>query len=143
MDSLLKRSVKIVKVFGPEHDFRGNTSNGAKLWDEMDKATDPDFTWDDNCSVCTNDRWGKWMANQLTCRLKKFKMKRYEPALLWVWFGELRLVALRRSGKISIGWMIELHRAYPYKDTFFYRGQSTQKGGNRPAGIDLCCRDVR
>ncbi|ACU59613.1 exo-beta-N-acetylmuramidase NamZ family protein [Chitinophaga pinensis] len=39
VDSLLKRGVKIVKVFGPEHGFRGNASNGAKVKDEKDAAT--------------------------------------------------------------------------------------------------------
>ncbi|MBW8683862.1 exo-beta-N-acetylmuramidase NamZ family protein [Chitinophaga rhizophila] len=39
VDSLLKKGVKIVKVFGPEHGFRGNASNGAKVKDEKDAAT--------------------------------------------------------------------------------------------------------
>ncbi|SFN32393.1 Uncharacterized conserved protein YbbC, DUF1343 family [Chitinophaga sp. YR627] len=39
VDSLLKRGIKIVKVFGPEHGFRGNASNGAKVKDEKDAAT--------------------------------------------------------------------------------------------------------
>jgi uncharacterized protein YbbC (DUF1343 family) len=39
VDSLLKRGVQIVKVFGPEHGFRGNASNGAKVADEKDPAT--------------------------------------------------------------------------------------------------------
>ncbi|GAB3800155.1 DUF1343 domain-containing protein [Spirosoma humi] len=39
VDSLLSRGVKIVKVFGPEHGFRGNASNGAKVNDEVDAKT--------------------------------------------------------------------------------------------------------
>jgi uncharacterized protein YbbC (DUF1343 family) len=38
-DSLLKRGINIVKVFGPEHGFRGNASNGATVADEKDPAT--------------------------------------------------------------------------------------------------------
>lgn len=36
MDSL---GINIVKVFGPEHGFRGNASNGAKVGDEVDSKT--------------------------------------------------------------------------------------------------------
>ena len=39
VDSLMKRGINIVKVFGPEHGFRGNASNGAKVADENDPAT--------------------------------------------------------------------------------------------------------
>ena len=39
VDSLMKRGVHMVKVFGPEHGFRGNASNGAKVADEKDSAT--------------------------------------------------------------------------------------------------------
>lgn len=39
VDSLLELGVNIVKVFGPEHGFRGNASNGAKVSDEVDKQT--------------------------------------------------------------------------------------------------------
>jgi len=39
VDSLLKRGVQIVKVFGPEHGFRGNASAGVKVQDEIDAAT--------------------------------------------------------------------------------------------------------
>lgn len=39
VDSLLARGIKIVKVFGPEHGFRGNASAGAKVNDETDPAT--------------------------------------------------------------------------------------------------------
>ena len=39
VDSLLSRGVKIVKVFGPEHGFRGNVSAGEKVSDEIDKET--------------------------------------------------------------------------------------------------------
>ncbi|MDQ3291978.1 MAG: DUF1343 domain-containing protein, partial [Bacteroidota bacterium] len=38
-DSLLALGVKIQKVFGPEHGFRGNASNGAKVQDEVDAKT--------------------------------------------------------------------------------------------------------
>lgn len=39
VDSLPQRGVQIVKVFGPEHGFRGNASNGTKVADERDPAT--------------------------------------------------------------------------------------------------------
>ncbi len=39
VDSLQKRGVNIVKVFGPEHGFRGNASAGVKVADEMDPTT--------------------------------------------------------------------------------------------------------
>jgi uncharacterized protein YbbC (DUF1343 family) len=39
VDSLLALGVKIKKVFGPEHGFRGNASNGAKVDDNVDTKT--------------------------------------------------------------------------------------------------------
>ena len=39
VDSLLKRGIRIVKVFGPEHGFRGNASAGVSVGDEKDAAT--------------------------------------------------------------------------------------------------------
>lgn len=39
VDSLLSLGVNIVKVFGPEHGFRGNASAGVKVKDEKDPAT--------------------------------------------------------------------------------------------------------
>jgi uncharacterized protein YbbC (DUF1343 family) len=39
VDSLLHRGVRIVKVFGPEHGFRGNASNGATVADSYDPLT--------------------------------------------------------------------------------------------------------
>jgi uncharacterized protein YbbC (DUF1343 family) len=39
VDSLYKLGVKITKIFGPEHGFRGNASNGAKVDDSVDPAT--------------------------------------------------------------------------------------------------------
>ncbi|MCF2442833.1 DUF1343 domain-containing protein [Dyadobacter sp. CY345] len=39
VDSLLALGVNIVKIFGPEHGFRGNASNGAKVSDEKDPKT--------------------------------------------------------------------------------------------------------
>jgi uncharacterized protein YbbC (DUF1343 family) len=39
VDSLIKRGITIVKIFGPEHGFRGNASNGDKVNDEKDAAT--------------------------------------------------------------------------------------------------------
>lgn len=39
VDSLKSLGVNIVKVFGPEHGFRGNASAGAKVADEVDQAT--------------------------------------------------------------------------------------------------------
>ncbi|MBP7557288.1 MAG: DUF1343 domain-containing protein, partial [Chitinophagaceae bacterium] len=39
VDSLQRLGVQIVKVFGPEHGFRGNASNGDHVSDEKDPAT--------------------------------------------------------------------------------------------------------
>ena len=39
VDSLLSLGVNIVKVFGPEHGFRGNASAGVSVKDEKDSAT--------------------------------------------------------------------------------------------------------
>jgi uncharacterized protein YbbC (DUF1343 family) len=39
VDSLLSLGVNIVKVFGPEHGFRGNASNGTKVNNEVDAKT--------------------------------------------------------------------------------------------------------
>src|SRR6478752_7993071 len=39
VDSLQKLGVNIVKVFGPEHGFRGKASAGVEIGDETDKAT--------------------------------------------------------------------------------------------------------
>lgn len=39
VDSLRALGVNIVKIFGPEHGFRGNASNGAKVDDEVDAKT--------------------------------------------------------------------------------------------------------
>lgn len=39
VDSLQKRGINIVKVFGPEHGFRGKASAGADVADEKDLAT--------------------------------------------------------------------------------------------------------
>ncbi|WP_107808344.1 exo-beta-N-acetylmuramidase NamZ domain-containing protein [Elizabethkingia sp. YR214] len=39
LDSLIHRGINIVKVFGPEHGFRGNASNGTKIGDETDPNT--------------------------------------------------------------------------------------------------------
>jgi uncharacterized protein YbbC (DUF1343 family) len=39
VDSLKNIGVQIMKVFGPEHGFRGNASAGAKVGDERDAAT--------------------------------------------------------------------------------------------------------
>jgi uncharacterized protein YbbC (DUF1343 family) len=39
VDSLVSLGVNIVKVFGPEHGFRGNTSAGGKVADEKDSLT--------------------------------------------------------------------------------------------------------
>ncbi|QIP16530.1 DUF1343 domain-containing protein [Spirosoma aureum] len=39
VDSLLSLGIKIVKVFGPEHGFRGNASNGAAVGNEKDTKT--------------------------------------------------------------------------------------------------------
>ncbi|GAC1427146.1 MAG: DUF1343 domain-containing protein [Chitinophagaceae bacterium] len=39
VDSLQSRGINIIKVFGPEHGFRGNASAGVKVADEKDAAT--------------------------------------------------------------------------------------------------------
>jgi uncharacterized protein YbbC (DUF1343 family) len=39
VDSLVSLGIKIVKVFGPEHGFRGNASNGAVVNNEIDVKT--------------------------------------------------------------------------------------------------------
>ena len=39
VDTLLKSGVKIVKIFGPEHGFRGTAEAGAKVEGGMDKKT--------------------------------------------------------------------------------------------------------
>ena len=39
VDSLQSHGIDIVKVFGPEHGFRGNASAGARVTDEIDSAT--------------------------------------------------------------------------------------------------------
>jgi uncharacterized protein YbbC (DUF1343 family) len=39
VDSFKTLGINIVKVFGPEHGFRGNASAGAKVADEVDQAT--------------------------------------------------------------------------------------------------------
>lgn len=39
VDSLQTLGVKIVRVFGPEHGFRGNASAGIRVQDEVDSAT--------------------------------------------------------------------------------------------------------
>lgn len=39
VDSLIKIGVKIVKIFGPEHGFRGNTSAGQSVNDDIDAKT--------------------------------------------------------------------------------------------------------
>ena len=39
VDVLLASGVKVVKIFGPEHGFRGNASNGTAVADEVDAKT--------------------------------------------------------------------------------------------------------
>src|SRR5439155_17573299 len=39
VDVLLAMGVRVVKVFGPEHGFRGNASNGTAVGDEVDEKT--------------------------------------------------------------------------------------------------------
>jgi uncharacterized protein YbbC (DUF1343 family) len=39
VDSLLKRKINIVKIFGPEHGFRGDASAGIKVDDAVDQKT--------------------------------------------------------------------------------------------------------
>ena len=39
VDSLLHSGIRVVKVFGPEHGFRGDASNGATVSDSRDPAT--------------------------------------------------------------------------------------------------------
>ena len=39
VDSLLKRGINIVKIFAPEHGFRGDVDNGEKIDNSVDKKT--------------------------------------------------------------------------------------------------------
>ncbi|MBK0378285.1 exo-beta-N-acetylmuramidase NamZ family protein [Mucilaginibacter segetis] len=39
VDSLLKAGIKVKKIFGPEHGFRGNASNGSTVNDSTDPVT--------------------------------------------------------------------------------------------------------
>ncbi len=39
VDTLLKRNIKIVKIFGPEHGFRGNAGAGETIENSIDKKT--------------------------------------------------------------------------------------------------------
>jgi len=39
LDSLFNLGISIKKIFGPEHGFRGNASDGAKIDDDVDKKT--------------------------------------------------------------------------------------------------------
>jgi uncharacterized protein YbbC (DUF1343 family) len=39
VDTLLKRGINIVKIFGPEHGFRGDADAGEKIGNYIDKAT--------------------------------------------------------------------------------------------------------
>ncbi len=39
VDSLLHSGIRVVKVFGPEHGFRGNASNGTSVSDSFDPVT--------------------------------------------------------------------------------------------------------
>lgn len=39
VDSLLSMGITVVRIFGPEHGFRGNASNGAKVADDRDAQT--------------------------------------------------------------------------------------------------------
>jgi uncharacterized protein YbbC (DUF1343 family) len=39
VDTLLKRGIKIVKIFGPEHGFRGTADAGEHVTNDKDKAT--------------------------------------------------------------------------------------------------------
>src|SRR6476659_11181990 len=39
VDTLIKRGVKVVKIFGPEHGFRGNVDDGKNVENFFDKET--------------------------------------------------------------------------------------------------------
>ena len=39
VDSLVRSGIAVKKIFGPEHGFRGNASNGAKVDDSVDPAS--------------------------------------------------------------------------------------------------------
>ncbi len=39
VDTLMKSGVKVVKIFGPEHGFRGNVNDGGKVENFIDKET--------------------------------------------------------------------------------------------------------
>ena len=39
IDTLVSRGIKVVKIFGPEHGFRGNADAGEHIGDTKDKKT--------------------------------------------------------------------------------------------------------
>src|ERR1700748_2321072 len=39
VDTLLKKGIRIVKIFSPEHGFRGNADAGASVGNQRDEAT--------------------------------------------------------------------------------------------------------
>jgi uncharacterized protein YbbC (DUF1343 family) len=39
VDTLIKRGIKVIKIFGPEHGFRGNADAGEKVGNAFDKET--------------------------------------------------------------------------------------------------------
>jgi uncharacterized protein YbbC (DUF1343 family) len=39
LDTLLSLNINVVKIFGPEHGFRGQAADGAKISDEVDEKT--------------------------------------------------------------------------------------------------------
>ncbi|MDQ6761098.1 MAG: DUF1343 domain-containing protein, partial [Bacteroidota bacterium] len=39
VDTLMKRGIKVIKIFGPEHGFRGKADDGAKVENYIDKTT--------------------------------------------------------------------------------------------------------
>lgn len=41
---------------------------------------------------------------------------------------EYKIDSFRKKGRINLRWMIDLYKAYPYKDKFFDRSQSKQMG---------------
>jgi uncharacterized protein YbbC (DUF1343 family) len=46
--------------------------------------------------------------------------------------------SLRKTGKINLSWMMELYKAYPYKEKFFDYHQSKQMGDiNKLAGTTV------
>jgi len=70
VDSLLSLGVNIVKVFGPEHGFRGNASNGAVVGDEKDaKQVSLSFHYTAEMKSRQKNNWLMSTSSSLTSRM--------------------------------------------------------------------------